>query len=245
MRYFFRYIVVLIISINLAYANTIELIVSSSPGGPNDIVTRKIGAELEKTNLKLLILNKPGAAHTIAYQYVYYSNKPTLILSTTEIENHKVYEILNEIFIVGNFKNLLFVSSKSNINNIDDIIFLSKRRQIKFGYGGVGSFSYAAMKTICEQNLNSNCLEVAYKGGAAGLLDVIRGEIDSYALVSYGSSQFINDDKLKVIYDIDIGKEKSWVKLFGKNISSEDKKTILNVLNNMDRKFFIDMGFKK
>ena len=65
------------------------------------------------------------------------------------------------------------------------------------------------------------------------------------SLVSYGSSQFINDDKLKVIYDIDIGKEKSWVKLFGKNISSEDKKTILNVLNNMDRKFFIDMGFKK
>jgi tripartite-type tricarboxylate transporter receptor subunit TctC len=219
--------------------------VSASAGGPNDTVTRAISAELEKNNLKIIVLNKPGAAHTIAYQYAYDSDKPTLIMSTSEITHHKVHGQLDEIFNAGYFRNVLYVSSKSNINHINDLISISKNRQIKFGYGGVGSYSHMAMKTICEHKLNSNCLEVAYKGGSVGMLDVMRGEIDAYALVSYGSSQFSNNDKLKAIYDIDIGKEKSWFKLFSKNISLKDRQIILDTLNSLDNKFYQDMGFKK
>jgi tripartite-type tricarboxylate transporter receptor subunit TctC len=241
---FIVYFLISIISV-FAHANTIEFIVSASAGGPNDSVSRAISAELEKSNLRIVVLNKPGAAHTIAYQYAYDSDKPLLIMSTSEITHHKVYQQLDEMFNAGYFRNVLYVSSKSNINHINDLISISKNRQIKFGYGGVGSYSHMAMKTICEQKLNSNCLEVAYKGGSVGMLDVMRGEIDAYALVSYGSSQFSNNDKLKAIYDIDIGKEKSWFKLFSKNISPRDRQLILSILNSLENKFFEDMGFKK
>ena len=228
-----------------ASANTIEFVVSASSGGPDDTVSRAVSAELEKNNLKILVLNKPGGAHAIAYQYVYDNDRPTLIMSTPQIVNHKVYQQLDEIFNAGQFKNILYTSAKSNTNNINDLIVLSKTRQIKFGHGGVGSYSHMAMKSVCKQKFNSNCLEVAYKGAATGILDVMRGEIDAYAIVSYGSSQFSNNDKLKAIYEIDIGRENSWFKLFAKNLSLKDRQIISDTLNSLDNKFFKDMGFNK
>lgn len=222
-------------------AETIEFIVSASPGGPNDTVTRKIVETLEKnSNLQFVVFNKPGAAHTIAYTHVVNSNKPTLIMSTPEILTHEVFTQVDEIFNTGYFTNILYVSTKSEIKNIDQ---LSRLKEVKFGHGGFGSYSYMAMRKMCDQTLK--CLEVPYKSGANGMMALMSGEIDAYALASYGSSQFIQNDKINAIYHIRVEKDKSWFKLFAKNISSKDKETIRNILKAQDIKFYNDMGFEK
>lgn len=222
-------------------AETIEFIVSASPGGPNDTVTRKIVETLEKnSNLQFVVFNKPGAAHTIAYTHVVNSNKPTLIMSTPEILTHEVFTQVDEIFNTGYFTNILYVSTKSEIKNIDQ---LSRLKEVKFGHGGFGSYSYMAMRKMCDQTLK--CLEVPYKSGANGMMALMSGEIDAYALASYGSSQFIQNDKINAIYHIRVEKDKSWFKLFAKNISSKDKETIRNILRAQDIKFYNDMGFEK
>lgn len=225
----------------LCSAQPIEFIVSASAGGPNDTITRKIVEKIEKSsNLQIVVMNKPGAAHTIAYNYVLNSNKPILIMSTPEIVNHQVYSHVDELYNTGYFSNILFVSEKSNIRNIKQLIELSKSREIIFGHGGVGTFSHLAMEQMCASILK--CLEVPYKSGANGMLALMSGQIDAYALASYGSRQFLENDKLTAIYSIKSSKDKSWFKLFAKNISSKDKETIEKSLNNISPEFFIENG---
>ena len=237
-------LVAMMLSFNVNAQPVIEFVVSAAPGGPADNVTRKLVEKLEKdTSLKFVIFNKPGAAHVIGYNHVIASDKPTLIISTPEITLHEGYLKLDEVYNLGYFTNILFVSKKSGIQNFKQLTDLSKTRQIAFGHGGVGTYSHRAMQTVCEKTLK--CLDVAYKGGAQGILAIMTGEIDVYALTSYGIKQFLENSMLVPIYNLGTTKEKNWVKLFSKNVSSADRETISNVLKSQDFKFYSDMGFEK
>lgn len=227
-----------------ANSQTIEFIVSASAGGPNDTVTRKISDKLEHSlNKQIIILNKPGGSHTIAYNYILYSNKPILIMATSEVVNHPVYQHLDEVFLAGYFTNIMFVSKKSSITNIDQLIELSKSREILFGHGGVITFSHMAMQIICEKRIK--CLPIPYRSAAEGMLGVMSGHIDAFAIVSYGSKQFSENNKIIPIYEIEVSPDKSWFKLFSKNISLSDQESIRKILQSQNPKFYRDMGFKK
>jgi len=225
---------------SLCYAQTIEFVVSASAGGPNDMVSRKIVELIESnSDLKIIILNKPGGSHTIAYNHVINSNKPTLIMETPQIEKHEVINQVEEIFNAGYFTNTLFVSQKSGIKSLKE---LSNKKEVLFGHGGIGSFSHMAMQTICEKELK--CLDVPYKSAAEGMLALATGTIDAYAIVSYGSKQFIENDRYVAIQKIKMNNQNSWYKLFGKNISEKDKQTITKILQSQPKKFFKDMGLE-
>lgn len=239
-----KYLIILVFVCNFCYANTIEFIVSASAGGPNDTVTRKLVEKLEKnSDLQFIVLNKPGAAHVIGYNHVLNSTKPTLIMSTPEIMNHEVFSRVDDLFNAGYFTNTLFVSQKSGIKNIKQLIDLSKTREILFGHGGIGTYSHSAMEQMCQSELR--CLAVPYKSGANGMIALMSNEIDAYALASYGSRQFLENEKVLAIHEIRASKDNSWFKLFAKNVSSKDKETIRNILKAQDVKFYNDMGFEK
>ena len=232
----------------LTFAEPIEFVVSASPGGPNDTVTRKIVERLEKqTNLEFFVTNKPGAAHTIAYSYVMNATKPTLLLSTSEIENHEAFSQVNEVYNTGFFYNTIFVSkefSKANaVTNLKQLAILSKHKDINFGHGGVGSYSHMAMQSLCNRTLK--CLDVPYKSSAEGMMGLLTGTIDAYGIVSYGSKQFLANDKYVAIHSVYLDYNKSWFKLFSKNLSVKDKETIAKALSNTDKKFYNDMGLEK
>ena len=237
-------IISLLLTASASAQPAIEFVVSAAAGGPNDTVTRKLVEKLEKdTSLKFIVLNKAGAAHVIGYNYVLHSDKPTLIMSTPEIVNHEVYSKLDEMYNAGYFSNTLFVSKKSGIKSIRELAELSNTREIVFGHGGVGTYSHRAQQTICEKTLR--CLDVAYKGGSQGMLALMSGEIDAYAITTYGTRQFFENDKLVPIHDIVFSKDNSWFKLFSKNISKTDQEIIATALKSQDLKFYTDMGFKK
>jgi tripartite-type tricarboxylate transporter receptor subunit TctC len=234
----------LLLSFNVNANGPIEFVVTAAAGGSNDTVTRRLIEKLENnSSLKFVSLNKPGASHHIGYNYTFNNNKPMLIISTPEITKHEVYSTLDDVYTLGYFSNTLFVSEKSGIKNFKQFVDLSKTREINFGHGGVGTYSYQAMQIVCEKTLK--CLEVAYKGGAQGILGIMSGEIDTYAITTYGSKHLFENNKLVPIYNIDFLKDKSWVKLFAKNISQKNKEIILNILQSQDPKFYTDMGFEK
>ena len=86
---------------------------------------------------------------------------------------------------------------------------------------------------------------MAYKGGSQGMLALMSGEIDAYAITTYGTKQFFENSMLVPIHNILSSKDKSWFKLFSKNVSLADRETISNVLKSQDLKFYTDMGFEK
>jgi tripartite-type tricarboxylate transporter receptor subunit TctC len=234
----------IILSVNVSAQPIIEFVVSAAPGGANDTVTRKLVEKLENnTSLKFVVLNKAGAAHLIGYNHVFNSDKPTLIVSTPEITFHEGYSKLTEIHTLGYFTNTLFVSKKSNIQNFKQLVDLSKTREIVFGHGGYRTYSHQAMQSVCEKILR--CLDVAYKGGSQGMVALMSGEIDAFAITTYGTRQFFENSNLVPIYNVATTKEKNWVKLFSKNISSADRETISTILKSQDFKFYSDMGFEK
>ena len=237
-------IVSLLLSVSVNANGPIEFVVTAAAGGSNDTVTRRLIEKLENnSSLKFVALNKAGAAHVIGYNYVFNNNKPMLIISTPEITKHEVYSTLDDVYTLGHFSNTLFVSEKSGIRNFKQFINLSKTREINFGHGGVGTYSYKAMQTVCEKTLR--CLEIGYKGGAQGLLGIMSGEIDTYAITTYGSTHLFENNKLVPIHNVEFLKDNSWVKLFAKNISQKNKEIILNILQSQDIKFYTDMGFEK
>ena len=234
----------LVLTFNVSAQQAIEFVVTASAGGSNDTVTRKLVEKLEKdTSLKFIVFNKAGAAHVIGYNYVLRSDKPTLIMSTPEITNHDVYPTLDEVYNAGYFTNTLFVSKKSGIKSIRELADLSDTREIIFGHGGVGTYSHRAQQAVCEKTLR--CLDVTYRGGSQGMVALMSGEIDAYAITTYGTKQFFENDKLVPIHNIVSSKDKSWFKLFSKNISKTDQEIISNVLKSQHLKFYSDMGFEK
>ena len=232
------------LALNVNSSERIEVVVSASPGGPNDTVTRKIVDKLERqTNLQFVILNKPGGERVIAYNYVNNNTNPVLIFETPEIEKHEVFIKVDEIINLGYFYNILLVSEKSGIKNLSQLIDLSKQREINFGHASIGSYSHLASKYMCVKTLR--CLTVPYKSSAEGMVGLLTGTIDAYAIVSYGSKQFINNNKYVAIHNIKLEREKSWYKLFSKNLPEKDIQNIKYVLQSIDARFFSEMGFDK
>lgn len=243
-------------------ATPIEFVVKAAAGGPDDVITRKLVDHIEQdTNLKFIVVNKPGAAHVIGYNYFESKNTPALIIGDSNMINHPVINSSERLFLMGDFTNILFVKNKNGINTLDDLINLSKEREIKFGHGGVGTFSWIAADTMCQKILR--CLLVPYRSGAPGMLDILNGTIDAYALISYGSNAFIDNDMYRTIVMYSTSKHptldiptlprkykdleiRNWIAIYSKNLSVDDKSRIQQSLNKINSTFFIENGlFKK
>lgn len=250
---------------SVACAETIEVIVTTSAGGPTDNFTRKIVQELEnKSNLKFVVMNKVGASHNIGYSYIHSSDKPTLFIATNVIITNKTNPAypqgitfsVEPLFFLGEFSNILLVNSKTNIKSFDDLIKLSKDHEIRFGHGGIGTYGYEALASLCE---TISCISVPYKSGSDAIVGLLSESIDVFSSVSFGADIFTENNRLRPIlimsnqkhdkYEVPTlpkkfkDKEiKNWVMLFGRNLSNEDKTSILNILKKEDKKFYTDFG---
>ena len=234
-----KLLLLLFFCVNLQ-AQPIEFIVAAAVGGPDDTITRKLISKLEEqSNLKFIIVNKPGAAHTIGYNYMNQSVQPSLMISNNNIVNNDLYRTSKPVFKLGTFSNIVFVSKASPIKDMKDLIELSQKRQINFAHGGVGTASHKAMARLCEKTLN--CLPVPYKGASQAMLDLLNGTVDTFAVVSYGANTFLQNTSYKSIGKI--SNEDNWVILFGKNLSNKDVETIQTILNQTSNDFFTEMGF--
>lgn len=237
------YLLLFLFSIS-AFCSDIEFVVSASPGGPADTVSRKVLEVLKDTSLdNIVVLNKPGAAHTIAYNYILNSKKPTLIISTSEIQSNPVVDTVSEIYNLGHYSNLLVVSSSSGIKNISDFYKVAETREILFGTSGIGTANYLAMKKFCY---NIRCLEVPYKSANEGLLGIMSGQIDAYAVVSYGIKPYLdNNGKLSVIHELKLPKSETALTLYAKNLSEQQITIITKALVAQPTNFYNNLGLYK
>lgn len=240
MKYF---IFLLYFFITSLHAQTIEFIVSASPGGPADSLTRQIVKHLQKEiDLKFVILNKPGASHTIAYNYIKNSNKQILIVSNSEITNHEVHEQLDEIQHIGNFSMYLFVSKKSGITNFEELKELAQQREILFGHSGQQTFSFAGLEYICRTL--TNCLPIPYKSGNDGILGLLSNQIDAYTIVSYGSKNYLQNQNLALINIFKL--KNNQTVLYSKNLNKSLQEQIKNILQKIITKEFLsELGLEK
>jgi tripartite-type tricarboxylate transporter receptor subunit TctC len=237
-----KYLIVLFfVLFSKVNAQPIEVIVSASAGGPADTISRRISQIIENnSNNNLIVLNKSGAAHTIAYNYIMNSNKPTIILTTPEVQKHPVYQQLNTVVQLGVFSIYVFSNTKSSLKTRQDVEIESSKREITFGHSGHHTYSYIGLQEMCSK---INCLPVGYKSGSEGILGVLGGHVDLYALVSYGSKSFLENKNLNLVTTL--RNKNNYLTIFSKNIPEEKVNEIKNVIQkNIDKNFLKDMGLE-
>jgi len=223
-------------------AAPIEFVVTSAVGGSEDFVTRKVATLIEsKSDLRFLVINKPGAGKTIGFNYVMLQNQPIFTISNSAITEHEVYKTVETIYTLGTFNNMLVVSSHSNIKTLNDLIKTSAEREIVFGHGGDGSFSHRVLTLLCNNSMR--CLSVPYKSGAPALIALLRQEIDVYANVSYGSAFILQNNNYRIIGNIKM--PDAWIKIFAKNINEKNKHIIQKIMTEASNDFYNDIGLTK
>jgi len=217
-----------------------EFVVHSSAGGPTDNLSRNIAKILDtQSEFKTIVLNKPGASHTIAYNYLLNSSKPALILGTPDIKKHPVFGELATVSDLGKFSILFFAHKDFKYTNLKEIE--ESKKEILFGYSGDHkTMSYLGMMEICK---SIKCLPIPYKSGIEGITGILSKQIEIYGLVSYGSKSFLENNNLKVLHTL---KDKDYVlTLFSKNLTDYQISKIKRILENyFNKKIMIDLGFE-
>ena len=183
-----------------------------APGGSVDIVARFVGQALqEKLRQPFVVDFRAGANSRVGSAYVAKS-KPdgyTLLLFSGSLmvnpstQKNLPYDTLKDFIPVGMLgenANVLVVSRKLGVNNLEELIALSKVRQgkLKYGSSGIGGPLHLAAE-LFKITAKVEMVHVPYKGTGAMFPDVMSGEI-GLAVVSIPSGMpFIKSGQIQAL----------------------------------------------
>lgn len=193
--------------------NNVRFMVSWSPGGGVDSITRIIAAEIEnRSSIKVLIENRVGANGSIGAAHVAKSKLDQnyfMIEQTTLLLNHWlqkdfiVYNPLTDIVPIAHIAEqhlVLAVPQNSPFNSYEDLIRSAKENpsKVSFGHAGTGNISNIIMSMIASrERVSFN--EITYKSALDALKDLAGGHIDATIGNATAMSVYSSTGKVKVL----------------------------------------------
>ena len=176
----------------------VKLLISTSAGGPTDVLARAIADRLSrKWGQPVLVEAKPGGNGVLAIRSLL--NAPadgyTLLLALSNIvQNRLTHEAppytMDQFTYIGQIAThpLAFVLSRQQGDaTLDAFLKASASRQSSFGTWGVGSSGHIA-GAVLARSASSKLLHVPYAGEPPTLLALRSAEIDA-AFVSVGTAR--------------------------------------------------------
>lgn len=168
----------------------ITLIVPYSPGGVTDAFARSIGDYLGRLwNTQVIVENKGGAGTIIGTQHVSRA-KPdgyTLLLTSYAYTSNPILRkempydpaSLTPLMLLGNSRNMLVVSGRSNLHTLKDVIAKGKKApgNLKFASSGNGSSPHIAAE-LWAKAVGVSITHIPYKGTGPAMNDVFAGLVD-------------------------------------------------------------------
>ena len=169
----------------------IQLIVGYAAGGGSDVQARAIAAGAQECYpTPLVIVNKAGAAGTIAAQEVAHAAPDgyTLLLGggseSTSVPAHRKTPYdpradFTPIIRLSVGSQLLVVNAKSPYQTVEDIIAAAKAKpgQIAHGSSGVGSLAHS-LPLLWGEQAGVKFKHVPYQGGAPAIQAVVADQLD-------------------------------------------------------------------
>jgi tripartite-type tricarboxylate transporter receptor subunit TctC len=235
-----------ILSFNV-FSQPIEVVTVSGVGGPNDLLTRYITNHIRNnTNLNLIVINKPGAQHNIAYKYFSECRRECVLVASESIIGNKndeaypkgVLNIAIPLHYIG--ETYLVIMTQKTIRSVSDF---SKSNPVYVGTSGKGTINYDGMLALC--GMIPNCIDVPYKQIADMMRDLTSGIIDAFASPSYGIPLLAGSNIVHRMMDIDT-KDKFWIVLFSNNkLAIDVRNKIENAMVKMPDDFYDKFYMKK
>ena len=169
----------------------IRLLVPLAAGSTADILSRTIGAELQREfGQTVVVENKPGAGGTLAMAdlaraapdglTIAFASQGTLVFNAA-LYAKPGYDSLKDfapIILVGGVSNVMIVPPTSAATSAADVIAQAKRQPgaLTFSSGGSGT-SHHLSGVLFGQMTGTDLLHVPYKGAPQGIFAVMSGEV--------------------------------------------------------------------
>jgi tripartite-type tricarboxylate transporter receptor subunit TctC len=170
----------------------VRFIVGFPPGGTNDIVARIVAPKLsENLGQQVVVENRGGANTAIASEmfvrmppdgYTIMMNAPGHATNPSLIKlNFDPIKDFAFITLLAESQNLLVVHPSLPVNNVKELIALSKKRpgDINYGSSGIGATPHLSGE-LFQFMTGTKWVHVPYKGGGPGLVGLLSGEVSLY-----------------------------------------------------------------
>jgi len=190
----------------------VKIIVPLAAGGGTDVVARMIGEKLsEKLGQSVIIENKPGAQGMIGvdaaakspadgYTIVFGSSTTMAAISSlyAKLPFDPIKDFTPVAKALDNAYNVLLVPTSLNVNNLDELIALSKKNPGQLNYG-----AGTASSKICIEMLKvmsgANLTLVPYKTSTQALNDLMGSQVQMVCEPTGSGMNAVKSGKVKAI----------------------------------------------
>jgi tripartite-type tricarboxylate transporter receptor subunit TctC len=168
----------------------VKIIVPFGAGGPTDVYTRDIAAELQQLLRQAFIMeNRPGAGTTIGTEFVANATPDgytLLMVSGTQTVNEtlyqkKSYSLMRDLAPISPLMDsdlVLVVHPSVPAKNLAELIALAKAKPGTLNYGSSGPGSNYHMAGELLKNITGiDIVHVPYKGSSGMRTDILSGQI--------------------------------------------------------------------
>jgi tripartite-type tricarboxylate transporter receptor subunit TctC len=192
----------------------IRMLVGFSPGGPTDVIARKVGVRLGPiVGQTIVVENKPGAATTIAMAELarakpdgytlYFGGSGAYATTPLTVPNlsYDVSKDFSPIAKAGSEQIAFAVHPSVSATSLGELAALIKANPGKynFGHSGTGNITHLTGELFKQQAGGLDFREVAYKGAGPAVNDLLGGHIPMI-VAGLGSVYHLHQDgKLRVI----------------------------------------------
>lgn len=195
-----------------AWSDTpVRIVVTFPPGGTSDLVARLLAKHLDEAfGQKAVVDNRPGAAGTVAADYVaqqdadgttlMIANNAPFTIAPTQFETLP-YDPMGDfthIAYIGASAPGLFVKPDSGITNVTEFIEKAKAGSIAYGSSGVGSISHILGEAV-NAKLGVQTLHIPYQGSSPAIQDFRAGVLDTFYDMVAQNSEMIEDGEAVAI----------------------------------------------
>lgn len=190
----------------------VRLVVPFPPGGSIDMVARLMGQKLSASlGQPVLVDNRAGASGNIGMDYVAKAPKDgyTLLLAHAGLASNAhmfaklPFEPLKDIapiIRIADQPNVLIINPKWPFKNVGELVAYAKANpgKLSVGTSGVGGPQDVAARMFMRMT-GTDMLNVAYKGGAPALADLLGGQIDLMFETSPTAVPYAKSGKLRAL----------------------------------------------
>ncbi len=168
----------------------VKIIVPFGAGGPTDVYTRDIAAELQNVLHQAFVMeNRPGAGTTIGTAFVANATPDgytLLMVSGTQTVNetlyrNKPYQLMRDLVPIAPLIDsdlVLVVHPSVPAKNLAELVALAKAKPgtLNFGSSGPGS-NYHMAAELLKNITGIDIVHVPYKGSSGMRTDILSGQI--------------------------------------------------------------------
>jgi len=189
----------------------VRIVVTFPPGGTSDLVARLLAQHLDADyGQKAVVDNRPGAAGTVAADYVsrqapdgttlILSNNAPFTISPTRFKSipYKPLAGFSHIAYIGASAPGLFVKPATGINTLKEYVKYVKNSPMTYGSSGVGSISHILGEAV-DAAVGVKSIHVPYKGSSPAIQDFRAGVLDSFYDMVVQNSDMIEDKEAVAI----------------------------------------------